>query len=58
MAKLKNEDEINRLCRTCRCKCKQLAVALITSCPQYTPLPLDLRSTWKQLELPLWRKNR
>jgi len=52
------EEEINRLCRSCRKKCKQLAVALITSCPQYSPLPLDLRSPWKQQELPLWGKVR
>jgi hypothetical protein len=53
-----NEDEMNRLCRTCRKKCKQTAMTLIASCPQYSPLPLDLRTTWKQPELPLWGKNR
>jgi hypothetical protein len=57
MVKLK-EEEINRLCRSCRRKCKQQAVALIASCPQYSPLPLDLRTTWKQQELPLWGKTR
>ena len=41
---MKQKDgEINRLCRTCRRKCKQTAMALIASCPQYYPLPLDLR---------------
>lgn len=57
MAKLK-EEEMNRLCRSCRCKCKQQALAMIASCPQYVPLPLDLRTTWKQPELPLWGKTR
>ena len=57
MKKMKEAD-MNRLCRTCRRKCKQQASALIASCPQYSPLPLDLRTTWKQLELPLWGKSR
>jgi hypothetical protein len=52
------EEEMNRLCRTCRKKCKQTVIALIASCPQYTPLPLDQRTTWKQPELPLWGKTR
>jgi hypothetical protein len=51
------EDEINKLCRTCRKKCKQLVTALVASCPQYIALPLDLRTTWKQQELPLWGKK-
>jgi len=47
-------EDINRLCRSCRRKCKQQAIALIASCPQYCPLPPDLRSPWKQPELPFW----
>ncbi len=49
--------EINRLCTSCRRKCKQQAIALIASCPQYQPLPPDLRSPWRQLDLPLWGKT-
>ncbi len=49
--------DINRLCKSCRRKCKQQAMALIASCPQYSPLPPDLRSPWKQLDLPLWGKH-
>jgi hypothetical protein len=40
----------NRLCSSCRKRCKQPTHAVIASCPSYVPLPRDLRSNWVQME--------
>ena len=45
--------EYNPLCSTCRKRCKQPKTAVIASCPSYAPLPKELRTPWKQMELKL-----
>ncbi|MCM2359600.1 MAG: hypothetical protein NDI77_15730 [Geobacteraceae bacterium] len=50
---MKQQTKENKLCLSCRRKCKQPAAAVIASCPRYYAGPRIKRSTWKQLELSL-----
>jgi len=48
---MKQQNDANVLCLSCRRQCKQAATVLIASCPRYYPGPKIKRQNWKQLEL-------
>lgn len=50
---MKRNYDVNKLCLSCRRQCKQMATAVISSCPRYYPGPKIKRENWKQMELDL-----
>lgn len=50
---MKEQQELNHLCLSCRRSCKQAASALVAVCPRYYQGPKLKREEWKQLGLPL-----
>ncbi len=44
-------NEVNKLCLSCRRHCKQASGAVVANCPRYYPGPKIKRQEWKQLEL-------
>lgn len=50
---MKNEDEFNRLCQSCRRGCKQSAAVIVADCRRYYPGMKGKRDPWRQLSLPL-----
>ncbi len=42
------ENEINKLCKTCRQKCKQPDYVVLLSCPNYKPVPIQLELNFRK----------
>lgn len=49
--KMTQKSDENKLCLSCRRKCKQTAATVIADCPRYYPGPKIKRENWKQLNL-------
>ena len=50
---MKQLSDINKLCLSCRRRCKQAGSVLIAACPRYLQGPKLPRGNWTQLALPL-----
>lgn len=50
---MKQPNQTNHLCLSCRRHCKQADTVLIAACPRYYQGPKIKRCDWKQMALPL-----